>query len=471
MNNLMVDIKEDLIRKYNYRAFMYIEYPHKSFWSNEFGQEDFMNGLKGLFSNKKDNPLMLYVHIPFCRKQCFYCTCHTVITGNYKKMKEYLDYLVLEIDLFAKFFAENGIVPNFKEIHLGGGSPTILEKKEFDLLINKLESIVDLKSLNEFSIEVDPREVNKEKMVYYHKKGINRISFGVQDFNHSVQKAVNRIQPYELIENLITPDIRQYFSNGINFDIICGLPNQTSESIIKTFNKVVELSPDRICFNYLHYSPKFARHQKFMTDGRSGRPTSLPDFSERKKLFCEGMNILLNNGYIRTGYDHFAKSDDSVAKALNDKTMHWNALGVTAGRYFDIIGVGLHSYSTIANYYSQNVYLLPEYAEAVSNSRFPIYRGHKLNKDDLIRRDVIQILRKFFYLDFGQIEEKYNIEFREYFKVELDLLKPFMKDGIVELFDTNIKITGLGQQFTDIVCSSFDGYIDEVKKNEGTEHS
>jgi len=448
-----------LAKKYNYDVFMYTEYPHKSFWSEKFSDKDFRFGLKSLFSKDKNTPLLLYVHIPYCKKQCFYCTCHTMITSNYEKVKNYLSFLYLEIDLFRKFFEENSITPNFTEIHIGGGSPNILEEKEFNQLIEKLKSIVDMQKLSEFSIEVDPREVNTEKLKFYHSKGVNRLSFGIQDVDLNVQKAINRIQPPELVENLLTPEVRKLFEKGINFDLLCGLPLQSPESIRRTFETVVKLSPDRVCFNYLHYSPKFYKHQMVMIDGCNGRPTKLPDLYERKMIFAEALNILLNNGYVRTGYDHFAKPDDEVAKAMNNKTMHWNALGVTSGRYSDVIGIGPHSWSTMGDYYSQNVYELPLYEAAVAKGEFPMYRGYKLNEDDLIRRDLIKALRNFFFLDFNEIEKKYNIDFKKYFSKEIISLSEFVEEGIVVLSDKTIRITELGQQFVNVVCRYFDNYI------------
>jgi len=458
-NNLSEDINKNLIEKYNYSSFMYTEYPHKSFWSKKLGEKDFRVGLKSLCERKDNAPLMLYVHIPFCSKQCLYCTCHTIITKEYQMVKEYLNFIFREIDLLREFFNENSLVPNIKELHLGGGSPTILDKQEFDLLIEKLQTIVDFKGLREFSLEIDPREVDKEKMRYYHAAGVNRVSFGVQDFDINVQKAINRIQPPELIEELLAPDIRRCFSNGINFDIICGLPNQTKESIKKTFMRIVKMSPDRVCFNYLHYSPKFSRHQVIMHDGRNGRPSNLPDLFEKKVLFNEALSVLLDGGYLRIGYDHFARPTDDVAKAVKENTLQWNALGVTPGGYQDVIGLGLHSYSTLGNYYFQNFFELSDCELAVTNGKFPISRGYILDRDDEIRRDVIKTLRNFFFLNYKDIEKKYDIEFKEYFREEIVVLAKFSEDDLLELSDNRIIINESGYQFADLFCSVFDSYI------------
>lgn len=448
----------NLTKKYNTTGFMYTEYPHKSFWSTDFGDEAYRKALKNVLATPQETPLLLYVHIPFCEQLCWFCTCHMSITQEYDKAKAYLKFLYKEIDLLHQFFEENHIRPNFREIHLGGGSPTFVREPEFDVLISKLRQIADIDHLDEFSIEIDPRKVDLAKMKYYRQKGMNRISFGVQDFDPEIQKAINRVQPPELIADLLTPEVRASFENGINFDLICGLPHQTPETIQATCERAAEMSPDRICLNYLHYSPQFAPHQKIMLDGRNGRPEALPDFHERKLIFLRALEVLTKKGYVRTGYDHFAKPTDAVAKAMSEGKMKWNALGVTAGRYSDVIGIGVHSYSTLGEYYAQNFYELPDYQKALEQGKFPIYRGHQLTCDDVIRRSVIQTLRNFFSIDFKSVEETFGISFKEYFKNELLTLREFVKDGIVEIHENSIVITELGHQFANLVARDFDKY-------------
>ena len=234
-----------LLKKYTNIYSMYVEYPHKSVWTADLGDAALGGALGNLFSKDKNAPLLLYVHIPFCPTQCFYCTCHTYLTRNYERVREYLRQLYSEVDLYRGIFDKCGVKPAFREIHLGGGSPGMLHKEEFDRLLEKLGSVADLKNLSEFSIEVDPRAANVEMLRYYHEKGINRISLGVQDFDPDVQKAINRVQPAELVENLLTPEIRRYF-HGINFDIMWGLPKQTRATFKKTIETTIRLSPDRI---------------------------------------------------------------------------------------------------------------------------------------------------------------------------------------------------------------------------------
>lgn len=450
-------LDEKLIQKYGERSFMYTEYPNLRFWSHDYKDPEYRAALIELFRINSDVPLMLYVHIPHCHTQCLFCTCHVVITKNYEDVRTYLGVLYKEIVLLKQFFKENGIRPNFREVHLGGGSPTYPNQADFDVLMDKLQSIANLENLDEFAIEIDPRRIRPEKLGYYRSKGINRISFGIQDFDLEVQKAVDRVQPAKLTERFLTPELRGLFKNGVNFDIICGLPRQTRDSMRRTMEKVVEMSPERICMNYMHFIPGFHPHQL--------RMPAFPDNYERKMLFLEAMEILLENGYIRTGYDHFAKPVDDVVRAMYDGKMSWNRLGVTAGRYEAVIGIGVSGVSNLASLYDfQNYFSSPEtgirdYVQSLLEGKFPILRGYKLSQDDRIRREVIQTLRNYFYLDTGFIEEKYSIGFRDYFRTEMALLEECQEDGIVEIRDASIQVTDIGKQVVDAVCSKFDIYI------------
>lgn len=446
-----------LMEKYNRESFMYVEYPHKSFWSQCSDDRNVKEALTKICLDPNQSPSLLYVHMPYCHTQCYFCTCHVEISLDYEKVKQYLTVLYKEIDLYYKFFCKIGYKPDFKEIHLGGGSPTYIQEQEFDELLAKLGLIADIDSLVEFSIEVDPRRIKKDRLKYYHSKGINRISIGVQDFDLEVQKAINRIQPAKLTENLLTPEIRQLFPNGINFDIICGLPKQTLKSIRQTFEKIVELSPDRICLNYLGLAPHYAPHQLLMPQ------SDLPTIYEKKLLFLEALNILLANGYVRTGYDHFAKPTDEVVKAMNVKKMVWNPLGVTPGRCQNTIGIGVHSYSQLeSKYYCQNVYDLDQYRKTLEQGIFPIFREHKLDREDELRREVIQVLRSYFHIDFRDIENKYGINFQNHFRDELVSMNDFVNDGLVVVSDQTLTITELGHQFANLVCEKFDAYLSPI---------
>lgn len=453
MSNRSGVIDEDLIRKYDIYAFDYIEYPHKSFWSEQFNEQGFKAGLSELFLSGKNHPLILYVHIPFCQQMCLFCICHFFITHDYEKIKSYLKLLYQELDLLREFFKAHSMRPNFKELYFGGGSPTYLREEEFCELKERLSTIVDFDNLSEFNIEIDPRRVDPDRMRFYQRQGVNRISFGVQDFDLDVQKAINRVQPPELLQRILIPEVRQGFGS-VNFDILCGLPRQTTSTMRRTLDKVIELSPDRISFCFVHYEPKHAPHQAAMQ-----RHGPLPNFCQRKEIFEDAVQILLDHGYVRTGFEHFAKPTDGVAKAVETKTIEYNSLGATSGHCRYLIGLGLHSYSRVGEYYySQNVYEIPEYEAALRERKFPILRGHRLNQDDVIRRDIIQKLRSLFVVDTEEMEKKYNIDFEIYFEAEQVVLEEFARDGMLKLEDPTIVLTELGKNFSNLVCRIFDQY-------------
>lgn len=446
----------EIVKKYGERSFMYTEYPNMRFWPKSIGDREFRRILIERFQACNKVPSMLYIHIPHCHTQCLFCTCHVVITRNYQHVKQYLMYLYREIEIFANLFQEHNLKPIFTDVHFGGGSPTFLKESELEELMDHLGAIVDFDDVVECSIEIDPRRVQPERMYHYAKMGINRVSFGVQDFNREVQKAVNRIQPASLVARFLTPNIRNLFQHGINFDIICGLPRQTEATMKETMELVAQMAPDRICFNYLHYIPKFFPHQEMM-------PPS-PNNQQRKALFLTALDVLTGNGYIRTGYDHFAKSTDEVACAMTNKQMQWNRLGVAADRYEDTIGIGVHGVSKTPNWYFQNIYYgqevgLDPYVSALKRGEFPIYRGHQLTRDDIIRRDVIHQLRNYFSIVFADVEKEHNIKFVQFFQEEMRMFEQYERDGIVTVSPAGIQVTDLGCEFVDSVCSVFDLYV------------
>ena len=269
-----------------------------------------------------------------------------------------------------------------------------------------------------------------------------------------MQKAVDRVQPAYLTERLLTPEVREMFPNGVNFDILCGLPHQTRETFRSTMEEVTRMAPDRVCVNYMHLSPKFNEHQlKMPLD-------TIPDTFVKKEMFLEAAEMLTAAGYVRTGYDHFAKADDAVAVAMEKEEMQWNRLGVTSGRYTSTIGLGVSSTGTLgSDLYYQNVYDIPDYAAAINDGRFPISVTYNLDEEDKIRRDIIQSLRSYFYVDKKSVEAKVGTPFDTYFAEEIAGLEDYIENGLVVMGEDRIDITDLGHQFANLVASTFDTHI------------
>lgn len=461
MANLLADLREDLVRKYDVRSSFYTDYPPLGLWLESFTDKDYVKALEELVSKGEKPPFLLYVHFPYCPKLCTYCQCHHFLTQDHTKVKEFLNYLYYEIELLHKFFKVHSYTPLIKEIHLGGGSPSFMDMGELDELLENLKKIVDFDNLTEFTIEIDPRTVDQKKMIYYHEKGINRISFGVQDFDPKVQKAVNRIQPPEMLRKLLVPEIRKLFRT-VNFDIIYGLPLQTRESFRRTIDTVIQLSPDRIALCILGYRPDVFKHHNLLNK------SDFPDAYQAAQINMEAIQNLLNNGYLRIGLDHFAKPTDDLEIALRNRTLHRSALGYTPGRCRDMLGLGPSSMSRINDYYFQEVYWLKDYYSALQNSRFPILRGHQLNLDEILRRDIMYQILCYFSLNLNQIERKYNIEFKTYFRNELVALKEFVQDGIIEIGDSSIDVTETGKFFLRHICRVFDNLGRDYKHSRET---
>ena len=304
MKKILKDLK--LLKKYHTElVFDYTEYPTKSHWNENFGEKEYKNCLTEWLPNNPKKPILFYVHTPFCEQLCYFCLCSKEITKNYDKVKDYLyNYLSKEFDLLEKHLNENNIKLNFKEIYLGGGSPTYYKEKEFKYLIERLRKIIDFKNLGDFTIEIDPRRVDEEKLVFYHEQGVNRLSFGIQDFDIGVQGEINRIQPPELVDKLLTPRIRKLFP-VINFDLLIGLPKQSRETITSTINNVVHLKPSQLQTMYVHYKPTTRKYMIKMV-----RNEPMLDFFDRKAVFDKARDLLLENGYTRDGFESYSLPED-----------------------------------------------------------------------------------------------------------------------------------------------------------------
>jgi oxygen-independent coproporphyrinogen III oxidase len=446
------NLLESLSKKYTKSGPYYTSYPSVGQWSKDCDATDYETALDNLFLNNKDVPLALYLHYPFCPELCSYCCCYVVISRDQERMKSFSRYLLDEVDIFIEYFRKNGITPNIKEIHLGGGSPNVMDKAEFSQLVSKLEELVDISSLDQFALEIDVRSVDREKAIFFHEMGINRISFGVQDFNPEVQKAVNRVQPKELIERLLTPDIRGRFQS-VNFDIMWGLPKQTRETFRETIQTLKEFSPDRITLLHYGHYPEVYKHQTLINH------SDIPSESEKTMMNFEAIKDLEANGYEQIGLDHFAKKGDELVQWKKDKVLNRGFIGYP-GKTPNLIGMGPSGLSSIGNnFYSQNVYGLQDYFKAVETKAFPLLRGYTLDPDLVIRREVINEIINYSSLGFEGIEKKFDIDFNDYFESELESLKELIEDGLLELSEKSLKTTLIGKFFVRHICMKFDRFL------------
>ena len=453
-------LSANLIKKYHQDiVYNYAEYPTCDHWNYDFNSEDYKRSLVDWLPKNKDKPIFFYIHIPFCQQLCWFCTCSKFIVKDYKKVKDYLKYLYKEIDLLFNFLNENEIKLNVETVFLGGGSPTILKREDLKNLVDKLKSLFEWSKVVNFTVESDPRRVDEDRLLYNHKMcGTNRISFGMQDFDPDVQRRVNRIQPAELFKKILTKKVREVYKT-IAFDLLIGQPGQTTETMSKTCDQIIELQPTLVQLSLMAYKPWVAKYQiQMLAEG------PLPDFLERKELLEVIHKKLKAAGYIRTGFECYSLPDDPMTKAFREGTAHYGSSGHQTGGRVNFVAVGSSSKSNLGDdYYAQNFYDLKSYKKCLNKGEFPTFRGMKLSKDDKIRQHVTQQLRSYFRIDFKQFERNFKINSREYFGKEIEYLGEMIEDGLVILSNDGIEMTELGRDFSQNITNVFDIYDPPTK--------
>lgn len=452
---MLLDIPENaykaLVEKYDVPGPFYTSYPAVSCWTGDFKNAKYREALIEVFSKEPNQPVSLYVHFPFCEKLCYYCCCTASITKNRDKIRHFLEYLMKELRMFSEFLKAHDIRLAIKELHLGGGSPSYMEKDEIKELVDVIKTFAPIENLSEFIIEIDVRNVDADKMRFYQTLGVNRISLGIQDFDPVVQEKVNRVQPLELVREMLAPEIRSLYPS-LNFDLIYGLPRQTRASFRDTVEKVAEFMPDRVSVYSYGHKPSVFKHMEMIKE------SDLPDIFQKAMINLDATERLLALGYEKIGIDHFALKKDVLAKAKNDKTLNRLFNGYTPGRTRHLLGFGPASTSSFGEFYSQNRYSHEEYFAELDSGEFPIFRGFKLSDDDVIRRDVINRILTVSQVNIPEIEEKYGIKFSEYFSDAYFSLAEMASDGLIKVTWDMITVTELGTYFFRNICIPFDKY-------------
>lgn len=393
-------------------------------------------------------PLSLYVHIPFCKLLCDYCACHKIITNDHARGETYLRYLGRELDLYT---AHLGTGQAVSQLNLGGGSPTFLKDGELRQLMDMLRRSFRLASGGDYSIEVDPRTVDASRLATLAELGFNQLSFGVQDFDPAVQKAVHRIQPAEQIFSLMAA-ARLIGFESINTDLIYGLPLQTPESFDRTLAQVLRLRPDCIAlYAYVHQPQRFKPQRRMDA-------TQLPGADARLSMQSHSFSAFQDAGYVYIGMDHFALPDHALAVAKRQGRLYRNSQGYSIQPDSDLIGLGVSAIGKVGATYSQNSKSLEVYYDDLEQGRLPVARGLALSRDDLVRRSVIMALICQGELDFESIDLAHLIDFKSYFATELATLRSMQAQGLVEVNDSCLQITAMGQHFVHGVAMVFDRY-------------
>ncbi|MBX9613338.1 MAG: oxygen-independent coproporphyrinogen III oxidase [Burkholderiales bacterium] len=444
-------VSPDLLRRYDISGPRYTSYPTADRFVEAFGEADYLQALQQRRTGAAAMalPLSLYVHIPFCESLCYYCACNKIITKHHDRGAEYLRYLAREVDLHT---AQLGTGQVITQLHLGGGSPTFLSDAELRELMAMLKRSFNFAPGGEYSIEVDPRTVDATRLKTLADLGFNRLSFGVQDFDPAVQKAVHRIQPAEQVFALVET-ARNLGFESVNVDLIYGLPLQTPESFDRTLAQVNALRPERIAlYAYAHLPERFKPQRRILS-------AELPPAGAKVSMLSRSLEAFIGAGYVYVGMDHFALPNDALAVAKRQGRLHRNFQGYSTQPDCDLIALGVSAIGRVGATYSQNAKTIEEYYDHLDQGRLPVVRGLALSRDDLVRRAVIMALMCQGALTFESIELGYLLDFQSYFAPEMEALQELAAQGLVTLDKTGIQVTANGWFFVRAVAMVFDRYL------------
>ena len=440
----LTDNIHDLIRKYNRPGPRYTSYPTAPHFTTDADKEALIEQ-----SVAQEGPASLYIHIPFCESNCWFCGCNTIITTRRKSADAYLDLLEKEIALIRK---RTGLKRPITRIHLGGGTPNFLTVGQIERLFSLVKAGFEIADDAELSVELAPNYLSEAQIEAFARNGLSRASFGVQDIQPGVQKAINRIQPHAV--NIATMErLRDRGIASVNIDLIYGLPYQTTESYLDTLKGVLALNPNRLAvFNYAHvphmkpYQAKLERH-----------PMPAPE--AKIDLLLTVIRTLTDAGYRYIGMDHFAKPDDELCLAQQEKHLHRNFQGYTIQEEPQLIALGISSISETPYSYRQNYKDYPDYERSVSEGAWPIAKGITLSEEDYARRSMIQSVMCNLHLDYADFSQAYPT----IFPAVLESIRPHLpdleKDGLIGCSSAGFEVTERGRLFLRNIAMIFDAYL------------
>ena len=444
----VADVSVDLLRRYNVPGPRYTSYPTAPVWREGFGPQEYESVLAESREKERPAPLSLYLHLPFCEHLCYFCACTVVISGNHSVEESYLATIEREI---AWVSARAGSDRQVIQLHWGGGTPTYFSPERAGRLAGRLREAFRFAPDAEVSVEIDPRVTSREHLAVLREMGFNRVSMGVQDFDPTVQKAVNRIQSAEQTADLVAA-ARELGYGGINMDLIFGLPHQTPESFSRTIDRVLAIGPDRLAVYSYANVPWMKKHQKLLEP-------KLPSEREKFEIFRTALSRFTESGYEYIGMDHFARPDDELSLARRNRTLHRNFQGYTTKAGTDLLGLGMSAIGAIGDAFVQNRRDLPGYRSAVESSGSAAFRGFRLSLDDRLRREIIASMLCHGVVEIPEIEAKYGIRFGEYFADALERLGACAADGLVQISATELAATPLGRVFLRNLAMPFDAYL------------
>jgi oxygen-independent coproporphyrinogen III oxidase len=441
-------VSEEFLVRYNRPGPRYTSYPTAPVWNDSFQATD----LEEVHAAAEAalTPVSLYMHLPFCESLCLFCACNVIIQKDKSVALPYFEVLKKEIARVARSVSREREVVQF---HWGGGTPTYSSPAQLEDLFGYSKEHFRFSPDAEIGIEVDPRVTSREHLLTLRRLGFNRLSMGIQDFHEPVQKAIHRIQPYEITRDLIQ-SARDLGFDSINVDLIYGLPHQTAETFARTVDQIIELRPDRIAlFSYAHV-PWLKKQQGAFA-------AFLPEGMQKFAIFRAGLLKFLEAGYLYIGMDHFAKPGDELATAQANRTLHRNFQGYTTKAGADLYGLGVTAISGFRNAYAQNHRELPAWEKAIHERGLATMRGYRLSREDRLRREVISRLLCHTVIPKQEINEAFAVDFDEHFADELRRLETPAEDGLLIISKEEIRATWLGRIFIRNLAMFFDPYLEK----------
>ena len=429
-----------LIKKYNQPVPRYTSYPTVPLWEGNLNSADWENLVRNAFQlvGEKEG-ISIYIHLPFCESLCTYCGCTKRITKNHQVEDPYLEAIFREWSHYLGLFNE---VPKIAGIHLGGGTPTFFSPQNLELLISKILKSAEILPDHKFSFEGHPNNTTFDHLQVLAQLGFDRVSYGIQDFDPDIQKAIHRIQPFEKVKEA-TENARILGYTSVNFDLIYGLPHQTKETLRETFTKVSELKPDRIAFySYAHLPSAFPAQKSF--------EAFLPSEGEKRTLYEFGKEMLVNMGYEEVGMDHFALPEDPLCKAKKSGNLHRNFMGYTTSQATMLIGLGASSISDIGLGFAQNEKNIEVYEKTLKENRLQVIKGHlQTSEDQTIRMIIMDLICR------GEADIPFLIWEKLPFE-SLNSLFEMEDEGLVRREGMTLSVTEEGMAVVRNICAQFD---------------
>ncbi len=447
----MIDFSK--FTKYSKPGPRYTSYPTAPEFHENFTENDLVEFYK---NQADDRPLSLYIHLPFCRSACYFCGCNVIFTSKEDKKVRYIEYLKKELAILKQHLNTNRVV---SQMHFGGGTPTFFSPEQLNEVILEIKKVFpNFEPDAEISCEVDPRFFTQEHMDVLKNGGCNRLSFGVQDLDEKVQETIHRVQPFETTQSVVKI-ARDAGIDSINIDLIYGLPYQTKQSFTKTIEKIITLDPDRLAvFNYAHVPWMMKTQRKF-------DETTFAPPSTKLEILQDTIKFFTDNSYKMVGMDHFAKPTDELFQAIEKGELHRNFQGYTTKGGADLIGIGVTSIGNGVDYYVQNLKDLNSYEKAIDSGHLPVFKGYSLSDDDILRQYVIMELMSNFSLDIKRVEEKFNINFKEYFDDALKALKEFEDAEVLTIEESKIQANETGAMLIRNIAMPFDAYLNNIPED------